>query len=99
MDRDPQTGKFIPGNKAAAGRAKPHAAQVANLRAALFDELTEDRLREVVRALIDAATEGDVSAARLVLQYSLGNPVEFDVLQRIEDIEEALDHAKPAQCA
>ena len=69
--------------------AARNARGAGGLRAALFDELTEDRLREVVRALIDAATEGDVSAARLVLQYSLGTRWS-STLQRIEDIEEAM---------
>lgn len=90
MDRDPTTGRFVAGNAAAVGHRRPHAARVAALRAALFDELTADRLREVIGAVIAAAVGGDVTAARLVLQYALGEPQPEDVLARIEELEELM---------
>jgi hypothetical protein len=89
-DRNPTTGQFTNGNKAAVGRARPHAAQVAKLRSALFAELTADRLRRVVNALLEQAEAGQVAAARLCLEYSIGKPVEHDLLARLEALEEDL---------
>lgn len=88
-DRD-ATGRFTPGNKAAAGHGRPHAAKIADLRATLFETLTPDRLKGIVIAMVRKAMEGDVQAARLVLSYGLGTPEATDVLERLEDLEEAL---------
>jgi hypothetical protein len=89
-DRD-ATGRFVPGNQAAAGHRRPHAARVAELRSALFDEVTEDCLRRVIRSVLQASYAGDMAAARLVLQYALGNPTEHDLLERLDALEEALE--------
>jgi hypothetical protein len=85
-DRD-NAGRFTSGNAAAVGRSRPHAAQVAELRSALFVELTPERLRRVVNGLVQAAEAGQVAAARLVLEYALGKPVEHDLLARLEALE------------
>jgi len=90
MNRDPETGKFIPGNKAAAGHARPHAARIAELRATLFEVLTPDRLRGVLEAMIAAAEAGDTAAGRLILSYALGTPEATDVIERLEEVEAAI---------
>lgn len=90
MDRDPTTGRFVAGNTAAVGHRRPHAARVAELRTALFEELTADKLRAVIGAVIAAAVGGDVPAARLVLSYALGEPVAEDIVDRIEQLEALL---------
>lgn len=87
MDRN-EAGRFVTGNKAAVGRRRPHAAQVATLRATLFEAITPDRLQRVVNALIVQAEEGNVAASRLILEYCLGKPLETDILDRIEALEE-----------
>lgn len=46
----------------------------AKLRAAFMAELTGDDVRQIVRAQIDAAKEGNQAAARLVLSYGVGSP-------------------------
>ena len=73
MDRDDK-GKFVPGNQAAVGRSRKHAEQVGNLRRALFEEVTPERLKRIVNSLIVEAEAGQVAAARLVLEYCLGKP-------------------------
>ncbi len=44
-------------------------------------------LRAVVRKLIDLAKGGDVTAAKLVLDRTLGLAVEVDLVARIEALE------------
>lgn len=90
MDRDPASGKFVAGNSAATGHRRPHAARVAELRAELFETLTRERLHGVIVALLNEALAGDVAAARLLLQYALGEPQPEDVLARIEELEELI---------
>ena len=88
MDRDDK-GKFVPGNQAAVGRSRKHAEQVGNLRNALFSAVTPDRLERIINSLIVQAEGGNVAAARLILSYSLGEPLQADVLERIETLEAA----------
>lgn len=66
-------GRFIAGNRA--GRGNPHARRVARLRSALLQEVGPDDLRAVIRAMLDAAKGGDVAAAGLLLQHTLGRPM------------------------
>lgn len=90
MDRDPTTGRFVAGNAAAVGHRRPHAARVSLLRAEMLSVLTPERIRGVIVALLKEALAGDVAAARLLLQYALGEPQPEDILARIEELEEAL---------
>jgi len=90
MDRDPTTGRFAPGNSAATGHRRPHAARVARFRTALMDAITEEDLAEIARALVAAAKGGDVTAARLLLDRVLGPAEAIDLLQRVEALEELI---------
>lgn len=65
-------GRFVAGNRAA--RGNPHARRVALLRSALLREVGTDDLRAVMRAMVDAAKGGDVQAAGLILQHTIGRP-------------------------
>ena len=87
-DRGPD-GRFLPGNPG--GPGNPLAAQVAKLRAALYDALAEGDIKDIVRALLGRAKQGDVAAAKLLLSYTLGKPLEADVLERIERLEALLE--------
>ncbi len=79
-------GRFGPGNKCAKGN--PLAKRVARLRSALFTAVKPADLRDVVAALLAAAKGGDVAAARELLQRLVGPPVELDLLERIESLEQ-----------
>ena len=74
-------GRFAPGNRAA--RGNPHARRVALLRAALLRSVRPEDLAAVALALLAKAKDGDVAAARELLQRLLGPPVELDFRERI----------------
>ncbi len=75
IDRD-ASGRFAIGN--AGGPGNPHARRIAKLRSALLAAIKPDDLRDVVASLLVATKAGDVAAARLLLEYSLGRPRAID---------------------
>lgn len=83
-----ERGRFLPGT--APGPGNPYARRVAALRAALLEAVTEDDIREIVQALVRQAKAGEVVAAREVLLRVLGKPLEADILERLEALEEVM---------
>ena len=77
----------------AGGPGNPHAKRVAELRSAMLSAVTEDDIREIVQKLVAMAKEGDIAAAREVLLRTLGRPVESDLLERLEGLEELITEA------
>ena len=67
-------GQFSKGNPG--GPGNPYARRVARLRATLLDAVGENGLADIVQGMISAAKGGDVAAAKLLLSYLLGKPVE-----------------------
>mgnify|MGYP003980588625 FL=1 len=67
-------GQFAEGNKC--GTGNPYARRVARLRSALLDAVGENGLADIVQGMVTAAKGGDVAAAKLLLSYLLGKPVE-----------------------
>ena len=67
-------GQFAEGNKC--GTGNPYARRVARLRSTLLDAVGENGLADIVQGMITAAKGGDVAAAKLLLSYLLGKPVE-----------------------
>jgi hypothetical protein len=65
-------GRFTANNKG--GPGNPFARRVAALRQTLLDTVTPEDLQAIVARLIEAARQGDVAAARLVLIYTVGKP-------------------------
>ena len=49
---------------------------MARLRSALLDAVGENGLTDSVQGMVTAAKGGDVAAAKLLLSYLLGKPVE-----------------------
>jgi hypothetical protein len=86
--RDPR-GRFAPGNRAAKGN--PLAKKAAQLRGALLRAVSSGDLRIVVKELVRQAKAGDVQAAKLLLDRTLGPAVPVDLLERIERVENILD--------
>lgn len=82
--RDAQ-GRFVKGNPGGGGY--PYARAVGRLRQALIESVTEEDIQAIVRSLVAAALQGDVAAAREVLQRCLGPAVAADLLERLERIE------------
>jgi len=63
-------GKFLPGN--GGGPGNPHAGRVAKLRSALMKAVSEKDVRDVAKALVTAAKDGDVQAAKLLFDRVIG---------------------------
>lgn len=78
-------GKFRPGNRA--GKGNPLGGRVARLRSALIQAIDEKDIEKIVKGLIEAAKSGDVAAAKLVFAYVLGQPLQADIIERIENLE------------
>src|ERR1700712_4908718 len=78
-------GRFARGNKG--GPGNPFARRTAELRSLFQEEMSNDDLRGIARALIERAKKGDVAAAKVTLQYALGKPAAAVEPDRV-DIEE-----------
>src|SRR5688572_14061655 len=81
-------GRFGPGNRCA--RGNPHAKKVAQLRGGLLAAVTVQDIKDVAAALLRSAKDGDVAAARELLQRLLGPPVELDLLERMDELERTI---------
>jgi hypothetical protein len=86
----PQTGRgpkgrFAKGNPG--GPGNPFARQVAAFRQEFMAAVTGEDIAVIVRALIEKAKAGDVAAARLVLQYTLGKPAATVDPDRLDEME------------
>ena len=88
-DRD-ASGKFKAGNRA--GKGNPHAAKVARLRASMLKAVSPADLAAIIRRLVDAAKAGDIAAAKIIFERTLGAPLPADILERIEILERNLHH-------
>ena len=82
-------GRFAPGNKC--GRGNPLAKRVGRLRSAMIEAVTDDDMRAIIVKLVELAKDGDVTAAREVLDRCLGKPIEADLIERIEELEAAVE--------
>src|SRR5262249_53177267 len=67
-----KNGRFLPGNRCAAGRS--HGQKTAQLRAALLDVVGPKTLKRIARKLAKQAEQGDLDAAKLLLAYTIGRP-------------------------
>ena len=84
-----ERGRFTQGNPG--GPGNPYAVQVGKLRTALLNAVTEDDIREIIGALVEKAKEGNIAAARVLFNRTLGKPLEPDILERIEALEERIN--------
>jgi hypothetical protein len=67
-------GRFAAGN--GGGPGNPFARQVAKLRAALVQRVSEADMQYIAERLIVLAKSGDLAAAKLLFLYVLGKPAE-----------------------
>ena len=88
-------GRFQKGN--AGGPGNPHAAAVAGLRSALLGAVGTSEIEAVIKKLVELATEGNVAAAREVLDRTLGRVQDALLIQRLERLEELAAAMKPQQ--
>jgi hypothetical protein len=66
-------GRFAKGNHG--GPGNPYARQVAQLRHRILHRVSGDDIEQIIDKMVELAKKGDVAAARLVLQHTLGRPV------------------------
>ena len=78
-------GRFSKGNPG--GPGNPYAQQVGKLRSALLRAVSEADMKAIVARLVKLAKEGNVRAAREVLDRCIGRPIEADLIARIEEME------------
>ncbi len=69
-----QNGRFAKGNPG--GPGNPFARRTAALRQAFSDAVTQEGLNILAQRLLLQAQNGDVAAAKLVLAYAIGKPVD-----------------------
>lgn len=72
-ERD-ERGLFVKGNKG--GPGNPQIAQVARYRKAIWDAVSTQDVQDVIRAMVTNAKNGDVAAAKVVLERTAGKPPE-----------------------
>ena len=65
-------GRFAPGNRIA--RGNPIHRRMAHLRSALLDAATAEDVRAVAAKLAELARQGDVAAAKVWLEHTVGKP-------------------------
>ena len=59
---------------------RDHATQAdiatwqSKMRAVVLETVNEDEIREILKAVIEKAKDGNLQAARLILSYAVGNP-------------------------
>lgn len=81
-------GRFAAGN--AGGPGNPQAKRVAALRKALLKSVKPADVEAIIAKLVEAAKAGDTVAAREILDRTIGKPVQTDLLQRVEQLEQLL---------
>jgi hypothetical protein len=69
-----ERGRFAPGNSYAKGNGG--YKRVAELRNALQDAMTVEKMREAEAALFEQVKAGDTTAIRLWLEYAIGKPAQ-----------------------
>lgn len=79
-------GRFTKGNPG--GPGNPLGNSISKLRAELVKAVRPADMRAIARTLIRRARDGDVFAVRILFGYVLGRPMEFDVLERVEALEQ-----------
>ncbi len=87
-----EKGRFVKGNRG--GPGNPFARQVAKLRAALIQRVTEADIERIADDLLTSAKMGHLPSIRLLFLYVLGKPaavVDPDTL----DLEEWKRHVQP----
>lgn len=90
--RDPG-GRFVKGWKGGPGNTL--SGKVAKIRARLFAHYEDGtKVDELVTSLHALAIEGNVAAHKEVFDRLLGKPQDLEMVQAINELQEALAHAK-----
>jgi hypothetical protein len=72
--RDKTTGRFMVGHRFGKG-GNPFQKQQARLRAVLYEEVSEEKLRAMIRKHAELAENGDKVSFKILLEHMIGKPV------------------------
>jgi hypothetical protein len=70
------------------------AKKVNQLRVALVNAVTVKDIRRIARKLIDAALAGDLKSIEVLFDRIFGKPLEADVLDQLNHLEERMEELK-----
>ncbi len=70
------------------GLSHPFLNKVIKLKAALYAAVSEGDIIDIAHALVRRAKGGDINAAKEVLQRLLGAPVDYELQEKYERLEE-----------
>lgn len=82
-------GRFTPGNRI--GKGRPIGTKVDQLRRKMINSVSVGDIAEIVRVLLRRAKEGDPASIKIIFERLFGQPVQIDILERLEAIEAAQD--------
>lgn len=85
-------GKFGPGNQY--GKGNPHARRVQQIRSALLEVCTPERMRTAAEKLMIMAENGDRFAFAELADRVLGKPIAADLADLVEQVEAMLAEKK-----
>ena len=82
-------GRFTKGNPG--GPGNPYARRVAELRSTMIDAVTDADMQVVIAAIVQQARDGDLAAAKLLFDRTLGPPIAADIMAKIEELDERIE--------
>lgn len=83
-------GRFGKGNPG--GPGNPHAQRTAKLRAAMLKAVKPKDITDIVAALVDQARKGNVTAARELLDRTIGPAsLIIDLADRVAELEQRIE--------
>lgn len=81
-------------------KGNPMLGRVQKLRSAMLTACTDEDMASIMIKLIDMAKRGNLEAIKEVFQRTVGKPVELDLMDQIERLEQAVaamqDKMQPA---
>ena len=82
-------GTFAKGNSISKGN--PYSKRVGQLRSTMIDAVTDADMQVVIAAIVQQARDGDLAAAKLLFDRTLGPPIAADIMAKIEELDERIE--------
>lgn len=76
MDRDPETGKFVKGNKASKGHGRPTRAESLEVLRKFNAAISDDDWARLITSLKQLAFDGNLKAMELLMDRVMGKPLQ-----------------------
>ena len=85
-------GQFTRGN--AGGPGNPFGRRLASMREAILRAVSDEDIGQIMTSMVNLAKEGNIQAAKLVLQYAVGKPAPVAQPDRVDEEEWDIEKAK-----